>query len=100
MEEQEGAHILELRDGVVRGSSSLHAFQTLNTNTDVSLTDHVDIVSSIADRQSDSFRILVSHHVDDISLLFGRYATSEDNLGFLNKVDELLLQLRVLENLL
>ena len=59
MDEEESAKELELPDGIIRVSSCLVAFLAKDTNTNVGLLDHVHIISSITDSQSNSLRIIV-----------------------------------------
>jgi hypothetical protein len=59
MHKEESAEELELPDGIIGVASCLVAFFAKDTNSDVSLLDHVYVISSITDCQSDGFRIII-----------------------------------------
>ncbi len=59
MNKEESTEELELPDGIIGVSSSLIAFFAKDSNTDVSLLDHVHVICSITNGQSDGFRIIV-----------------------------------------
>jgi hypothetical protein len=59
MDEEESAEELELPDGIIRVASCLVAFLAKDANTNVGLLDHVHVISSITDGQSNSLRIIV-----------------------------------------
>jgi hypothetical protein len=59
MDEEESAEELELPDCIIRVSSCLVAFLAKDTNTNVGLLDHVHVISTISDSQSNSLRIIV-----------------------------------------
>ena len=59
MEEEESAEDLELTYGIIRVASCLVAFLAKNTNTNVGLLDHVHVICSITDGQSNSLWIIV-----------------------------------------
>ena len=59
MDEEESAEELELPDCIIRVSSCLVAFLSKDTNSNVGLLDHVHVISSITDSQSNSLRIIV-----------------------------------------
>ena len=59
MDEEESAEELELTYGIIRVASCLIPFLAKNTNTNVGLLDHVHVISTISDSQSNSLRIIV-----------------------------------------
>ena len=69
MEEHEWLQELELTDGVVSTSGSLLSLFSEDTDTNMSLKDHVDVVSSITNRESDLIGESLSNHVHNIGLL-------------------------------
>ena len=52
MEEEQRFQIFELADSKVSTSSSLLTFFTKNTNTNVSLKNHTDIIGSVTNSES------------------------------------------------
>lgn len=69
MEEEERLQELELADGKVSTSGGLLSFLSEDTNTDVGLQDHTDIVGSVTDRKCGLFWEPFLDEVDDISFL-------------------------------
>ena len=63
MEEKKRFQVLELRYRVVRRSRRLHSFQSLNANAYVRFANHINIISSIADSQSDRFSMFIPDHL-------------------------------------
>jgi hypothetical protein len=59
MDEEESAEELELTYGIIRVASCLVAFLAKDTNTNVGLLDHVHVICSIPDGQSNSLWIIV-----------------------------------------
>ena len=59
MDEEESTEELELSDGIIGVSSCLVSLLSKYSNTDVSLLDHVHVIRSITNGQSDGFRIIV-----------------------------------------
>ena len=59
MDEKESTEELKLPDGIIRVASCLVAFLAKNTNTNVGLLDHVNVICSITDCQSNSLWIIV-----------------------------------------
>ena len=71
---------LELADGKIGGSSSLHTFSTGDSNTDMSLTDHGTVIGTITNSKSDFAFVSHSHQCDYITLLLGRDSASNNDL--------------------
>ena len=63
MEEKKRFQVLELRYRVVRRSRRLHSFQALDANANVCFANHIYIISSIANTQSDRFSMLIPDHL-------------------------------------
>jgi len=59
MDKEESAEEFELPDSIIGVSSCLVAFLSKDTNTNVSLLDHVHVIRSITNGQSDCLRIIV-----------------------------------------
>lgn len=70
--EQHPAEVPEARDGVVCKRSGLVALFAHETEADMSLLDHVDIVGSVADCSCNFFVSVVLHETDDLGFLRGR----------------------------
>lgn len=69
VEEEEWLQVLEFPDGVVGTSCGLLAFFSEDSDANVRLQDHADVIGSVADREGRLLRIATPHHVDDIGLL-------------------------------
>ena len=69
MVEEQGLKELELTNGVVAGTCSLHSLLSSDSNTHVRLQDHCDVVGTISYRQSHLSREPDLDHLDDISFL-------------------------------
>lgn len=69
--EQKSLQELELSNREVSGASSLHPLETCDTDTNVSLHDHVAIVGSIANRQGNLGWMPRTHQSHDVALLLG-----------------------------
>ena len=69
MPEKKTTQDFELRDSIIREARSLIAFLTENTNANVRLLYHVDIISSISDGQGDGILHVILHDLCDLSLL-------------------------------
>ena len=67
----------------------MHAFKALDSDSDVGLDDHVDIVCAITYRQRDILRVLLPCELDYLGLLLWTDSTGEDNISLLDKCNEL-----------
>jgi hypothetical protein len=67
--EQESSQILELGERIVREGSSLVSFFSEDADSNVGLLDHVDIVGSVTNSQSNSSCLSFLHKSDDVSFL-------------------------------
>ena len=100
MVEEKRAQELELRDGVIRGTCSLHTLQPLNTDADMRLRNHIDIVGSVADAHRYGIFVLISHHLHNLGLLLGRDSAREHDISLFNETDKLRCNLIICEYLL
>ena len=80
MEKQQSLEILELTKSVVRGTDSLVALITRNTNSDVGLGNHTYVIGSITDRECDFVGLELFDQLDYFCLLFWRESARNDNL--------------------
>lgn len=74
---------LELPDCEVCTPCGLLAFFTQNTNTDMGLCDHIDVISTITDSERYFRREPLSDKVNNISFLLGRNSTSQNNVNLI-----------------
>ena len=71
VEEEQWLEVFELSDGEVSTSGGLLTFFTEDTNTDVSLKDHTDIISTVTNGQGSLRWESLFDEINNISLLFG-----------------------------
>ena len=77
MDKKERFQCLELAHAVVRCVEGLHAFLALEPHSDIGRLDHVAVIGSISDRQT-NFVVSLANQGHHRSLLFGRYSTAND----------------------
>ena len=74
---------LKLSNGIISTSSGLLALFSQNTNSNMRLKDHVDVIGAITDGQSDFLRETLPDHVYDISFLFWGDSASENDINLI-----------------
>lgn len=80
--EQEFPQSLEFRNSKVTSLDSSHTFITVDTNTDVSFLDHVNIVSTISNGKSDFVHAILNQS-DNLGLLFRSNSTTNNSFASL-----------------
>ena len=73
--QDQSAELLELAYRVVSCGAGLAALESRDTDADVSLSDHSDIVRAITYRQHDLVWIVLLHESDKVRLLLGAHTT-------------------------
>lgn len=82
--EHQWSQELELADRIVCGSCSLLSLFALNSNTHVSLLDHVNVVCSITYGKSNFVGETVSYHQYYLSFLLRGDSAGQDDIGFIS----------------
>ena len=100
MVEYEWQQESELRDGIVRGSCSLHTLQSFDSNANMCLSNHVNIISAVSDAHCDSPCVFFSNHLHYFSFLFGRDSAGKYDCGLIDEFYELVLYFLICEYLL
>ena len=98
MEEHQRLQESELPNSEVRGPGGLHAFFSCDSNTNMSLINHGDIVSTISYTQSSLVRVGSLDHLNDICLLFWTDTTGENHVHFVCEHDQFRLNLLICVN--
>ena len=88
MNEEKWLQELELAYCIVSTPRSLLSLFAENSDSHMSLKDHTDIVSSIADRKHDLLREPRLDHSNYISLLFWWHSASKDNVNLVWCIQE------------
>jgi hypothetical protein len=76
---------LELPNRIITRSSSLLSFKSGNSNTHMSSSNHVNIISSIPDSKSGILWVVLAYHCDYLGFLLGAYPASNNNFSSLSK---------------
>ena len=76
---------LEFGDGVITGLNCSHSFLAVNSNSDMSLLDHVDIIGAISDGESDLFEVVLDQS-DHVRFFFGGDSATDHALAFCHYV--------------
>lgn len=88
MKEYQSPQLLELRNSKVRSLNSSQAFVSIQTNSNMRLVDHRDIIVAITDGHREQALIIEFNHTNHVSLLFGRHATADNSFASLANFDE------------
>mgnify|MGYP000094176089 CR=1 FL=1 len=86
MVEHQRLEELKLAYGIVRGLNCLLAFESTDTDSHVSCTDHIDVICSIAYRQGSLLQISILDKQDDLCLLLGADTAGQDDIGALTQI--------------
>ena len=89
MPQDELSQLAELLEREVRGEGGLHTFFTLNSNANVRLEDHTNIIASISDTGNPFSIGVVLECLADISLLSWGASTNTDTRCLDGLVEEL-----------
>ena len=79
--EQSSSEVLKAGDGIVSESGSLVSLFAHEAEAKISRLDHVHVVGTVADGQSDLAFGELLHEGDDLGFLSGRGAVNNDGLG-------------------
>lgn len=97
--EHKSSQVFELGHCIVWETSSLVSFFTEDTNTNISSLNHVDIISTITNRQWDAVFCLILDKSDNFGLLGGRESVSNNGLWSLDDFEEHVREVSVVKDL-
>ena len=81
VEEEKGLEILKPPNRIIRRTNSLITFIACQTNPNVGFCNHIDIICTISNSQSDLIRFVLLDQLDDLGLLFWGEATGDDDFA-------------------
>ena len=79
--------VLEFTDSIVSSSSSLSSFPASDSHTNMSFSDHWDIIGTVTNGHSDPLTVILSK-LNDICLLLGGNTAANDGVSFASELDE------------
>ena len=98
MMHDESPEELELSKSKVTRLNCTHSFVSIKADTNVGLSDHGHIVSTVTNREGDNVRIIFFNESYYFSLLSWRYPATNNSLTSLANLKEIVLEMWLIKD--